>query len=116
MINFLKKSFNKKSLKKKSLIKKSLIKKSLKKSKKNINLSLYADYHPKTSMKGLGYKNKKIAIKTLKLIKNKPLKYQKSLINTMIGRAEYHPHQTKDMKEAIKVFKNFKKSFNKNLK
>lgn len=75
------------------------------------NLSLYSDYNKnsKTSYtKGTGFKDKEKAINTLKLIKNKPLKYQMSLINTMIGRAENHPYKTNDMKEAIKIFKKWK--------
>ena len=78
-------------------------------SKTRNKLSLFSDYNKKTTIKGLGFKNKEKAILTLKLIKNKPLKYQMSTVNTMIGRAKTHPHQTKDMKEAIKVFEKWKK-------
>ena len=74
-----------------------------------INLSLYADYNKKTSNKNFGFKNKEKALETLKLLKKEPLTYQKSVVTTMIGRAENHPYQTKDMKEAIKVFKNWLK-------
>ena len=79
---------------------------------KNNNLSLYADYNKKTTIKGLGFKNKEKALHTLKVIKNKPLKYQISVVNTMIGRAKNHPHINKDMKEAIKVFQKWKKITN----
>lgn len=75
-----------------------------------INLSLYADYNKKTSNKNFGFKNKEKALETLKLLKNEPIKYQKSVVTTMIGRADNHPHQTKDMREAIKVFKNWLKN------
>ena len=78
---------------------------------KNNNLSLYADYNKKTTIKGLGFKNKEKALHTLKVIKNKPLKYQISVVNTMIGRAKNHPHINKDMKEAIKVFQKWKKNY-----
>lgn len=81
-------------------------------SKKKNKLSLYSDYNKKTTIKGLGFKDKEKALITLKLIKNKPLKYQISTVNTMIGRAKTHPHQTKDMREAIKVFEKWKKSIN----
>jgi len=81
-------------------------------SKKQNKLSLFSDYNKKTTIKGLGFKNKEKAILTLKLIKHKPIKYQISTVNTMIGRANSHPHQTKDMKEAIKVFEKWKKSIN----
>ena len=71
---------------------------------KGTNLSLYANYNPKTSDNKLGYKNKEKAIFTVNKIKNKPIKYQLYVISTMLGRAKNHPNQTKDMKEAITVF------------
>ena len=73
--------------------------------KKTINTSLYEDNHPETSTKGLGFKDKEKAIETLKIIKNRDLTYQKQVVNTMYNRAKYHPYQTKDMREAMKVFK-----------
>ena len=75
-----------------------------KKTNKNVNYSLYADYHPKESMKGLGYSNAEKALYTLEKIKNKPKKYQLAVVNTMKNRAKYHKYQTKNMLEAIKVF------------
>lgn len=68
-------------------------------------LSLYEDYNPKTTIKGLGFKNEKTALNTIEIIKNKPIKYQKSVINTMYYRAKHHPKQTKDMKKAMIIFK-----------
>lgn len=68
-------------------------------------LSLYEDYNPKTTVKGLGFKDEKTAIQTIKLIKNKPLNYQKNVINTMYYRAKYHPNQTQNMRKAMKIFK-----------
>ncbi len=79
-------------------------------SKKNI--SLYSDYHPKTSTKGLGFRNKQIALNTLEIIKNRPYEYQKQVVLTMYNRAKYHPHQTNDMIDAMKIFKNW---LNKNI-
>ena len=73
--------------------------------KKTINTSLYEDNHPETSTKGLGFKDKEKAIETLKIIKNRDLTYQKQVVNTMYNRAKYHPYQTKNMREAMKVFK-----------
>tara|TARA_Y200000002_G_scaffold372933_1_gene371352 strand:- start:2457 stop:3005 length:549 start_codon:yes stop_codon:yes gene_type:complete len=72
--------------------------------KDNKALSLYENYNPKTTLKGMGFKNKKTALNTIEMIKDKPIKYQKSVINTMYFRAKHHPHQTKDMKEAMMVF------------
>ena len=68
-------------------------------------LTLYADYHPKTSTKGFGFKDKKMALETIKKLKDREKKYQFLVINTMYNRAKYHPYRTKDMEEAMKVFK-----------
>lgn len=72
-----------------------------------VNMSLYADYHPEKSKKGLGYKNKETAEKSIELIKKDNIVYQKQVINTLYNRAKFHPHQTKDMKAAMKVFKKY---------
>lgn len=69
------------------------------------NYSLYTDDNPKETLKGTGFKDKETAEKTLKLIKNKDSVYQKRLINTLYNRAKHHPHKTKDMKDAMKIFK-----------
>jgi hypothetical protein len=74
---------------------------------KKINKSLYEDKHPKTSTKGTGFKNKQKALDTLKIIKNRDLVYQKQVVNTMYNRAKYHPYQTKEMREAMKIFKDW---------
>lgn len=75
-----------------------------KKTKKN--LSLYADYHPNTSIKGFGYANSNKAFKTIKLLKKlkKGRTYDLQVLNTMFNRAKYHKHRTKNMEEAMKVF------------
>lgn len=77
---------------------------------KLVNLSLYEDYNPKTTIKNLGFKNKEKALYTINKIKNKNKKYQKNVIITMYNRAKYHPHRTKDMEEAMKIFKLWIKS------
>jgi hypothetical protein len=74
--------------------------------KKN-NISLYEDKHPKTSTKGTGFKNKEKAIETLRIIKDRDIIYQKQVVNTMYNRAKYHPHQTSEMKDAMKIFKDW---------
>ena len=80
---------------------------------KPLNLSLFSDYNPKTTTYGLGFKDKEKALYTIKAIKNRDTKYQVNVIATMLGRAKKHPYQTKNMKDAIKVFslwmKNYKK-------
>ena len=68
------------------------------------NLSLYSDYNPKTTIKGLGFKDKDKALYTIERIKNEPLKYQISVINTMMGRAKNHPNKTKGYGRCDKDF------------
>ena len=82
----------------------------LRKDKKS--LSLYDDYNPKTTIKNLGFKDKEKALYTINKIKNMNKTYQKQVINTMINRAKYHPHKTKDMDKAIKVFELYIKKLN----
>lgn len=82
----------------------------LRKSKKS--LSLYEDYNPETTVKNLGFKDKEKALYTINKIKNMDKTYQKQVINTMINRAKYHPHKTKDMDKAIKVFQLYMKKLN----
>jgi hypothetical protein len=84
-----------------------------KNSKEKINYSLYNDDHPKTSTKGTGFKDKQKALDTLKIIKNRDLNYQKLIVITMYNRAKYHPHQTKDMREAMKVYFDWLKKYRK---
>ena len=71
---------------------------------KPLNLSLYSDYKPETTLKGLGFKNKEKAIHTINAIKNRDKKYQVNVVSTMLGRAKKHPNKTADMDEAILVF------------
>jgi len=70
-----------------------------------MNKSLYEDKHPKTSLKGTGYSDKQKALKTLSLIKDYNLIYQKQVVLTMYNRAKFHKYQTKNMLEAMKVYK-----------
>jgi hypothetical protein len=64
--------------------------------------------YPRT--KGTGYKNAAKANKTLKLIKGKPLTYQKQVVITLLYRAKHHPHPTEGMKDAEKIFSDWLKS------
>ena len=68
------------------------------------NKSLYEDNHPQTSTKGTGFKDKEKALETLKIIKDRDMKYQKQVVLTMYNRAKFHPHQTEGMREAMKVY------------
>jgi len=75
-----------------------------------MNKSLYEDKHPKTSLKGTGFANKEKALSTLELIKEYNLTYQKQVVLTMYNRAKFHPHQTNNMLEAMKVYRKWLKS------
>jgi hypothetical protein len=77
------------------------------------SIELYTNAHPKTTIKGTGYKNKKIALNTLKLIKDKPLKKQFLIINVLYQRAKYHKNQTKSMVEAMNIFEKWLKKYKK---
>lgn len=72
-------------------------------------MELYSDRNPKTTIKGFGYKDARKARNTLKKLKklNKPEVYNFQVINTMYYRAKHHKYRTKDMEEAMKVFKKY---------
>lgn len=67
--------------------------------------TLYSDEHPEKSLKNTGFKNKTMAKQTLSLIKKRSLHYQFTVVNTMYYRAKNHPNKTKQMDEAMKIFK-----------
>ena len=60
----------------------------LEKKVKAKNLSLFSDYNPKTTIKGLGFKDKEKALYTIDRIKSEPIKYQVNVVSTMLGRAK----------------------------
>jgi hypothetical protein len=75
---------------------------------------LYTDDNPPTTIHGTGFKDKAAALKTLDLTKKRSLIYQFQTVNTMYNRAKHHPAMkkaapgaasTKDMREAMEVFK-----------
>ena len=68
-------------------------------------MELYENRHPNKSLKNTGFKDKKTAEQTIKLVEKRSLRYQFDVINTMYNRAKYHPFKNKDMKEAMKIFK-----------
>lgn len=77
------------------------------------NLSLYSDYNKKTTISGLGFKNKEKANYTIEKIRDMSINYQKQVLNTMIGRANNHPYKTKDMSIAVKILSKRLKELNK---
>lgn len=80
--------------------------------------TLYTNDNPKTTIKGLGFKDKDTAIKSIKILNDPKLKLterEKWLrIHTLYYRAKYHPHITNDIKEAMKVFKKWLDNYKKN--
>ena len=70
-------------------------------------MSLYEDKHPKTSTKGTGFKDKQKALDTINIVKKLNKTKQVQIIITMYYRAKHHPHRTKDMESAMKIFKNW---------
>lgn len=95
-------------------------KKSSKKSIKTINSTkskikaqLYNDLHPEKSLKNTGFKDLETASNTIKLVSKRSLRYQFDVINTMYNRAKYHPNRSKQMEEAMGIFKLWLKKYSK---
>ena len=70
-----------------------------------VNTLYNPNKNPKKSVKNTGFKDKEKALETLKIIKDLDKTHQMQIVVTMYYRAEYHPHKTKSMKEAQKIFK-----------
>ena len=75
------------------------------------SIELYTNAHPKSTIKGTGYKNATVAKKSLLLISKKPKAYQFLVVNTLYQRAKYHKYQTKDMRDAMKIFEKWIKKY-----
>lgn len=59
----------------------------------------------KPQIKGLGFSSAEKAKESLKKIKHKPLTYQKQVMTTMYYRAKHHPHKTRKIRNAMKIYK-----------
>jgi len=71
-----------------------------------MNKTLYnQSRNPKKSTKNTGFKDKNKALETLQIIKKLDKIKQMQIVLTMYYRAEHHPHKTKDMIGAQKIFK-----------
>jgi hypothetical protein len=81
-----------------------------------MNTLYSSNKNPKKSIKNTGYKDKNKAKDTIDIIKKLDKTHQMQIVLTMYYRAEHHPHKTKDMEQAQKVFRkwlidnNYKKS------
>jgi hypothetical protein len=71
---------------------------------KKKSMELYTNKHPETTIHGTGFKDKESTKKTFKILKKYSLKKQYLVIHTLYYRAKYHPHQTKEMREAMKIY------------
>jgi hypothetical protein len=70
--------------------------------------SVYEDNPPNRKSKiKIGYGSANKARKSIKALKKQPKQYQTLMAYTMYHRAKYHKHQTKDMKNAMKIYKKF---------
>ena len=75
------------------------------------NMELYTDANPDETIK-VGYKDEEAAIISLEKIKKKSKQYQIKVIITLYYRAKFHPHRTKSMLKAMKIFKKWLKENN----
>jgi hypothetical protein len=64
----------------------------------------------KRKLTKLHYGTAKLARQTIKYLRTKPRSEQLRGAQTMYFRAKYHANQTKDMREAMKVYAKFMKS------
>ena len=64
------------------------------------------------SNKNIGYANTEMAIYTLNLLKNEPIKIKFLIINTLYNEAKYSNNQTQSMRNAIKIYKNWLDDYN----
>ena len=79
---------------------------SSRRSSKDPKLShLYTDDNPETTIHGTGFKDEAAAKTTFDLISKRSLLYQFQTVNTMWHRANGHPHKTKNMEAAMKLFR-----------
>ena len=77
---------------------------------RKIGYQLFNDNPKGPSKVKAGYGNKERAQQTLKRLRGKPKAYQRQVAVTMYYRAKHHKYQTKDMKEAMKVYGHFLQS------
>ena len=88
-------------------------------SKSEDHSDLYTDENPKGTVKGLKFRSRDDALKSVKrlkkLYKSRKITYahMRQIGTTMEQRSRHHSHPTKGIKEGNKVWKRFNKSFKK---
>ena len=94
--------------------------KKINKTRKTKKKELFSDNYPEFTVKNTGFKNKKTAENTIKLMKNRDITYQFQVINTMYNRALVVITRTNDkmkiknIKEAVTIFKDWIDDYHKN--
>lgn len=83
--------------------------------KKRKGGALFSDSERKPRAK-IGYGDAKRAKETIKNIKKFDKGYQIQVVNSMYNRAKYHANQTSDMRESMKVFKEWLNKYKKSKK
>ena len=74
-------------------------------SNSTIPSSLYTDENPATTIKGTGFKNKRIAKRTIELTSQPGVRYKQYwTIRAMRERAAHHPNKSVGIRDAISVF------------
>jgi len=79
-------------------------------------MNLYTDDNPEFTVKDVGFKDPKTARNTIKnAIKAHPRDKisQMRIIHAMFYRAKFHPNKTKEMKEAMKILKDWLDNYKK---
>lgn len=79
------------------------------------DLGLYAD-NPrgrKPRVPGTGYGTRKKALRTIRLLRRKPIGLKRQIATTMYYRAKHHARQTKNMRNAMKVYRKYLKTLKK---
>ena len=82
-------------------------------SNSTIPSSLYTDENPATTIKGTGFKNKRIAKRTIELTSQPGVRYKQYwTIRAMRERAAHHPNKSAGIRDAIMVFDEWLENYN----
>lgn len=64
-------------------------------------------------VKGIGYGTAKRARKSIRKIRKMPTSYKRQIATTMYHRAKYHKYQTRNMRNAMKIYRKYLKTLKK---
>jgi len=74
--------------------------------------SLYTDENPATTIKGTGFKNERIAKRTIELTSQPGVRYKQYwTIRAMRERAAHHPNKSVGIRDAMTVFDEWLKNY-----